>query len=58
MDLYHLNTDTLITVITTPRGYLVTVSNGSGVVYRCLHDTFAGAAEDAQEHYDALGPDL
>lgn len=59
MELYHLATNTLITVTTRTHGYhLVTVFNSSGIFYRMLHDTITGAAEDAQAHYDTLGPDL
>ena len=59
MNLYHLETDTLVTVMITPSGYfLVEVINHTGIVYKCLHDTITGAEEDARENYDALGEDL
>lgn len=59
VNLYHLNTDTLVTVTPRLHGYyLVEVSDRTGIVYKCLHDTHAGAVEDAQAHYDALGDDL
>ena len=55
MNWYHLETDTLVTVIITPSGYfLVEVINRTGIVYKCLHDTLTGAVEDAQAHYDSL----
>ena len=55
MELYHLETDTLVTVEARLHGYhLVEVSDRTGIVYKCLHDTHAGAVEDAQAHYDAL----
>ena len=55
MKLYHLETDTLVTVTPELHGYhLVTVSDNSGIVYQCLHDTLTGAVEDAQTHYDSL----
>lgn len=56
MVLYHLETDTLVTVEARQHGYhLVTVTNNSGTVYRCLHDSVMSAIDDAQAHYDALG---
>ena len=59
MELYHLETETLVTVEARLHGYhLVEVSNHTGIVYKCLHDTLTGAVEDAQAHYDTLGPDL